>query len=148
MGLLSSCRKPASFIGTISFNSDNNPMTRAFSLVENEAQGHEVTSLITEPVSRRSRCLSPGPPVQAYEGWAHALSLVPICLLGPHVPAAHLQTPQHFSPLQTLGVCVLLNFPSVNHAFKWLYHREERERNNIEHLSIQWQSKNTKIYLY
>lgn len=32
---------------------DNNLMTQALAFMENEAQEHEVTSLITEPVSER-----------------------------------------------------------------------------------------------
>ena len=95
---------------------DNNLMTQALAFMENEVQEHEVTSLITEPVSERCCLLPPGTLVRAYEGWAHTFSFLVICLLGPHIPTAHLQTPQHFASPQTLSQLQLKRKHHTSHS--------------------------------
>lgn len=104
------------------------------------------------------------------------LSSWSLCLLGPRVSAAHLQTPQPTSkPLSPLSHPRHLASPWLSENIikitQWLWENTKwylcalkislcepgfevnvplgkEGRNNLEHLHIYWQSKNTRICLY
>lgn len=138
MMLLSTYGKPGSLIGLISFNLDDNPMTQAFLIVGLKLRNRRWFYPLQSKGVGAAEIF-----IQVLRLW-RVVSCLPLChSVSPGSPQS-CRTPPELFPPRTLRqppsewknsnnhfgfvlentklVCMLQNFPCVNHVLKWWYH--------------------------